>query len=258
MNDALEVSGAITMGGMSVLTTDTAYTKTAVDNLLLEQEPKFNTPGPILKSLNFETGAIDLILDSDFIANIDAKANTTDLAAYQPMLIDSSDEGRNLLRSDGVTLLAIEEGQFMKITPEFSIRGSTPVNFRLKIGITNEFANQVIDATSNIATLQTQIANIQSPFWIAGKIAANGNVLSSLGRYALTSTKSTTGVYTITPPTNNPFPNENYVINITCAVDTASAYARVARQQVTTTSFLLMTYVNGATADCSFMISVIA
>jgi hypothetical protein len=49
MNNALEVSGAITAGGLTVLTTGTGYTKKHVDDLILLQEPRFNTPGPILK-----------------------------------------------------------------------------------------------------------------------------------------------------------------------------------------------------------------
>jgi hypothetical protein len=56
MNNALEVSGAITAGGLTVLTTGTGYTKKNVDDLLLLQEPKFNIPGPILKELNFFDG----------------------------------------------------------------------------------------------------------------------------------------------------------------------------------------------------------
>jgi hypothetical protein len=42
MNEALEVSGAITMGGMSVLTTDTGYTKAQVDDSLLLKQNTLN------------------------------------------------------------------------------------------------------------------------------------------------------------------------------------------------------------------------
>jgi hypothetical protein len=118
-----------------------------------------------------ESGAIDLILSDAFLSNIDLKLDEsqvqtsidTKLAGYQAKLISNSTDGRNLLRPDGVTLLALEEEQFIKITPTFALINNVPTNFRLKIGITNEFANQVIDATNNIATLQTNLLGILTP-----------------------------------------------------------------------------------------------
>jgi hypothetical protein len=143
MNDALEVSGAITMGGMSVITTDV---------------------------LNQSIGSA-LLLSQGY--------TDSNLAAYQPKLLDPSDTGRNLLRPDGVTLLAIEEDQFIKITPTFSIINDVATNYRLKIGITNEFANQVIDATNDIATLQTTKLDASSTTsWdeTRGQIFLNGSI----------------------------------------------------------------------------------
>jgi hypothetical protein len=176
--------------------------------------------------LNFETGAIDLILSDAFLSNIDLKLDEsqvqtsidTRLAGYQAKLISNSTDGRNLLRPDGITMLAIQEDQFIKITPMFSLINNIPTNFRLVIGLTNEFAHEVLDATSNIATLQTQIANIPSPFWVTGKV--NGlstlNVLTSKGRYGFTCTRPATfpnGVYYIA--FNTAYENANYVINTT-------------------------------------------
>ena len=42
MSDALEVSGAITTGGLSALTTGTGYTKTQVDQSLLLKQDTLN------------------------------------------------------------------------------------------------------------------------------------------------------------------------------------------------------------------------
>jgi hypothetical protein len=179
------------------------------------------------------------------------KANTTALAAYQEKLISNSTDGRNLLRPDGVTLLAIEEGQFINVTPIFSILDDAPINFRLQIAVTNEFANQVIDNSSDIATLQTQIAEIPSPFWVAGKLSANGDVLSSRGRYGFSCARNNAGHYTITTTTND-FSDTNYIISIACQVDGGSAYARLNINAMTTSSFTILTYVKGNTADVMF------
>jgi hypothetical protein len=184
------------------------------------KEPKFHTPGPILKSLNFETGAIDLILSDAFLSNIDLKLDESQVqtmletqvqtivetsintAGYQPKLISNSTTGRNLLRPDGITLLAIDEGQFIKITPTFAFINNVPSDFHLVIGLTNDCANQIINATSNIATLQTQIAAIQNPFWIAARISVTGLVVFNRGRQSITnvSKASNDTMYDITFP----------------------------------------------------------
>jgi hypothetical protein len=189
---------------------ETTYNMDQITSLFIRSDP-YLVQDPLQKVFvpdpDRETGnKLELSLSSVFTDSVNTKINETQvlalLADYQPMLIAPSDEGRNLLRPDGITLLAIEEGQFMNITPEFSIRGNTPVNFRLKIGITNEFANQVIDATSNIATLQTQIADIQSPFWIAARISVSGSVVFNRGKQSITNVSKVGGdtIYDITFP----------------------------------------------------------
>jgi hypothetical protein len=129
-----------------------------------------------------------------------------------------------------------QTAEFINIADNVVITGSLTVNGILESGATV----------------------VHNPFWVAGKVSSTGSVLSNLGKFYMTASKTGTGTYQITPPTNNPFPNADYIVNITCAVDTAHAYARISKAQQLTSSFLLMTYVNGATADCTFMISVIA
>ena len=46
--------------------TATTYTMTATNTLLDTKEPSFITVYPVLKNLIFETGNIELILDSEF------------------------------------------------------------------------------------------------------------------------------------------------------------------------------------------------
>ena len=84
MSQDLQVLGAITVGGLSVLTTGTGYIQSQtystaeISELLTSlttylntqvdtREPSFTTAGVVLKSLNFETGAIEIILDPAFI-----------------------------------------------------------------------------------------------------------------------------------------------------------------------------------------------
>jgi hypothetical protein len=178
MNNALEVSGAITAGGLSVLTTDTGYTKTNVDDLLKLQEPRFTTPGAIIKSLDVLTGAYDLILSSEFTDMVNGKASTASLTAYQPKLISNSSEGRNLLMDDGKTVFAIDEGQNIKITPTFSILSGAASNFRLQIKVTDAFTTQVNTNTTDIETLQTTKLNTTSTTsWdnLTGQLNLNGS-----------------------------------------------------------------------------------
>jgi hypothetical protein len=97
-----------------------------------------------------------------------------------------------------------------------------------------------------------------NPFWLAGKVAANGTRLASLGRNLCIISKAGTGYYNIYPPAANPFPDLNYIVQITCQVEAANATARVVNSSLSTTSFQVITYVNGVIADCIFHFSVIA
>ena len=95
------------------------------------------------------------------------------------------------------------------------------------------------------------------PFWLAGKVSADGGLITSRGRYAFTCAKIGVGRYTISPPTDNPFPMADYIVQLTCQVDLLTGYARVATG-TTTTGFTLTTYVGGTVADCAFYFTVVA
>jgi hypothetical protein len=95
-----------------------------------------------------------------------------------------------------------------------------------------------------------------NPFWLAGKVAANGTRLSTRGRNQFTISKTGNGAYVINP-TNANFSDTNYIINVTCQVDNGHAHARVGSSSVGLSSFLVATYVNNSLADCIFHFSVI-
>ena len=106
---------------------------------------------------------------------------------------------------------------------------------------------------ANNLTSGTVSAN---PFWIAGKVNSAGTALSSLGRNTYGCTKQATGQYTITPSSANPFPNANYIIQLTCQVTGINATAHVVSASVSTTAFNILTYINGSVADCAFHFTV--
>jgi hypothetical protein len=93
-----------------------------------------------------------------------------------------------------------------------------------------------------------------NPFWCAGKISANGDIISSKGRYPFTCVKSGTS-YTITPTIS--FGNMDYIINITSQVDTSSGYCRISSSTMTNDAFIVATYVNNSQAASIFHFSVI-
>jgi hypothetical protein len=95
-----------------------------------------------------------------------------------------------------------------------------------------------------------------SPFWICGKVASNGSVLSSHGTYSFTVSKNGTGTYLIYP-TNANFSNTNYIVNVSCQVDNAYAHARINTASLSTSSFLIATYVNNTLTDCTFNFTVV-
>ena len=124
MNQNLDVSGAMTVGGLPALTTGTGYAQTETysetqvnnmfnqapaytnsqlgvnsnakaqtETLLNTKEPAFITVSPHLKNLNFENGTIDLMLSSDFTDSVNTKTDETQvralLAAHDPVSVQS-------------------------------------------------------------------------------------------------------------------------------------------------------------------------
>ena len=69
------------------------YAKAQADTLLSTKEPAFITVNPILKNLNFENGAIDLMLSSDFTDSANAKTDEAQVRslidAYDPYTVES-------------------------------------------------------------------------------------------------------------------------------------------------------------------------
>ena len=105
IND-LEVQGAISAGGLSVLTTGTGYIKsqtystaqttdllaalkTYTDTQLALVEPSFVTVSPVLKNLNLDTGKIEIILDPEFVV---AALTPTDFSAFDADLAKKADK----------------------------------------------------------------------------------------------------------------------------------------------------------------------
>jgi hypothetical protein len=139
----------------------------------------------------------------------------------------------------------------------FGVGGSTDrgafwyYNGRDRITINS---NGVVNIDGNLIVNGTITNNTQSlnPFWICGKISANGSILfSNRGKYLFTCVKSGVGTYTISP-TNDNFPDTNYIVNVTCQVDGASASARINSAAISTSSIIVITYVNNVTTDCIF------
>jgi hypothetical protein len=96
-----------------------------------------------------------------------------------------------------------------------------------------------------------------NPFWICGKVAANGTVLSnSRGKYSFTVVKTGPGAYAISP-TNANVSDTNYIVNATCQVDGSHAHARINSASLSVSSFIVITYVGNVLSDCTFNFSVI-
>jgi hypothetical protein len=258
MTDALEVSGAITAGGLSVLTTGTGYTKKNVDDLLLLQEPRFNTTWPILKDLNMTTMKIDLILDSEFIDKVSAKGDTADLSGYQPKLSNDSTIGYSVIGPDNKTVYSLEASNGIHLTPTYTMTNNVPSNYRIQIKV-----DDVYTAAAQTHT-NTQIAAIPKAFWVAGKIAAGGTPskmnTTVLGRYDFEvrrTTGTTAGVFTITFGTA--YANAHFVVNVSHQ-DLQSVTTVVSHYYPPTVNgFTVVCYnVNNALQDCNFHFSVLA
>ena len=98
---------------------------------------------------------------------------------------------------------------------------------------------------------------ILKPFWLAGKVSSDGVSIATQGRYAFTCAKIGAGRYTISPPTDRPLPNADYIVQLTCQVDLVSGHARV-NTGSKTTGFTITTYVGGSIVDCVFYFTVLA
>ena len=121
----------------------------------------------------------------------------------------------------------------------------------------NVYITRSLAVESNIVCAGEIYASNLKPFWLAGKVSADGGLITSRGRYAFACTKIDTGRYTISPPTDHPFLTPDYIVQLTCQLDLLNGSARVA-SGTTTTGFTLTTYVGGTVADCAFYFTVVA
>ena len=93
-------------------------------------------------------------------------------------------------------------------------------------------------------------ATNSNPFYIAGKVAANGSKISSKGRIGFSVAKTGTGGYAITPDTA--FGNTNYIVSVTSQVDTDTGYSRLNSSVMTVSSFAVATSIGTVRADSIF------
>ena len=97
-------------------------------------------------------------------------------------------------------------------------------------------------STGDIIITGDIVANNAKTFWLGGIVSSLGVSIATRGRYAFTAAKVGTGRSTISPPTDRPFPNTDYIVQLTFQVDLLTGYARVATG-TTDTGFTLTTYV---------------
>jgi hypothetical protein len=115
--------------------------------------------------------------------------------------------------------------------------------------------NVIITGNLTVNGTMTGAVAASNPFYIAGKIAANGDIMSSKGRHSFDCVKSGTSYY-ITPSPS--FGNVKYVISATPQVDSASALCRISSSTMTNDTFVVATYVNNSQAACMFHFTVIS
>ena len=119
----------------------------------------------------------------------------------------------------------------------------------------------LIDISQNVVLNGSLVVNgtitayNSNPFWIAGKVAANGTLITSKGRYGFSCSKSATGAYLITPDTA--FGNTNYIVSLTSQVDTDTGYVRLNSSILSTSNFAVATSVGTVRTDCIFHFTVV-
>jgi len=95
-----------------------------------------------------------------------------------------------------------------------------------------------------------------TPFYLAGKIAADGTIIANKGRYSFVVVKGATGSYNITPSVN--FDNTYFIVTATTQNDGATSYVRVNSSLLSVSNITFAMYVGGVSANCIFHFSVIA
>ena len=134
----------------------------------------------------------------------------------------------------------------------------TPLLYATKIKASNATAITLEDdvlISTNLNISWNITASNSNPFYIAGRVAANGTALNSKGQIGFSSTRTAAGNYVITPNTN--VGNTSYIVSLTCQVDGASGFARLNGSLLSSSSFTVLTYAGTVLADVIIHFSVL-
>ena len=93
-----------------------------------------------------------------------------------------------------------------------------------------------------------------TPFYLAGKIAADGSIISTKGKYTFNVTKGGNGSYSIIPSLD--FDNVDFIISVTTQIDGATSFARINNSLLTVSNITIATYVNNVSSNCIFHFTV--
>ena len=139
----------------------------------------------------------------------------------------------------------------------------TPLLYATKIKASKATVITLEDDVLITGNLVVNGSSNYKPYWIAGKVNTNGFILATQGRYTyiyiyiFTSSRTSTGLYIVTPNGSTPFSDTNYIINISFQIEGANATGRIVNSSLSVSSFQIMTYVNNILADCSFHFTVL-
>ena len=106
--------------------------------------------------------------------------------------------------------------------------------------------------TGNLTTTGTITASNSNPFYLAGRVASNGSSLGSKGKICFSASRSSVGVYVVTP--NTAVGNTYYSVSLTCQVDSVNGFARLNGNVLTASSFTVVTYINSVSLQILFSI----
>ena len=137
------------------------------------------------------------------------------------------------------------------ITADYRI--VTPLLYATTIRASNATVVTIQDdarMTCNLIVNGTITASNSNPFYTAGKVSTAGVILTSKGRGTFTASRSSTGVFVITPTIA--FGNTNYLINISCQYGGGTGCYSVFTNSLATTGFTIITMNNSSYSACIF------
>jgi hypothetical protein len=171
---------------------------------------------------------------------------STNGSAYQPKLVVDRADGRPLLRDDGRTLMALDEGAGIKLTPMWTIDTVNGVasNYRIQIKVSDAFTSTV-DGKLDSSTAQTSYQ---------AKLTNNNTIgYSVLGpdNRTMYNLEASTGIYLVATATTVGSVTSNYRIQI--KVD--DVYTAAAQTYANTSSATAVRTVNTAWSATSGQIN---